>query len=206
MGDQRVLDLIHRIRAKETNPSSLDAETRRHCVDLLAEQGVSTVDMAQLLGVSERTINRDRTAIREANALTVDPKLPRVVAGEILGHWRASMERLTRAARDRNAPAAVRVDAERCASLVMTQCIGKLQSLGFLPMAQHQLKAEVTHRMGTDESLDETEAELERLLEIESGDEQASKALKEIRKATRHVKRVLNTAQDADGGGGGGGT
>jgi hypothetical protein len=130
---QPVLDLIAKLKEGEIRGKTLSASDRRRCVDYLTGEGLSIPEIAQLLGRTERTIQRDRAFIRTQNALSVTPGFPNELAGEMLREARGCTERMRRAARDREAAPSERIEAERACFGIMARSIELLQSLGFLP-------------------------------------------------------------------------
>jgi len=69
-----VIALINDIKNKTIDPKSLNIYTRRECVNYLMLSGLSSVEMAHLFNVDERTIRRDKKEIRSANALAIDDR------------------------------------------------------------------------------------------------------------------------------------
>jgi hypothetical protein len=132
---QPVLDLIGKLKDGAIQGKTLSAPNRRSCVDYLTGEGISIPEIAQLLGRTERTIQRDRAFIRAQNALSVAPGFANEVAGEMLREVRGCTERMRRAARDKEAAPSERIDAERACFDITARSIELLQSLGFLPTA-----------------------------------------------------------------------
>lgn len=132
---QPVLELIGKLKEGVIQGKTLSAPNRRSCVDYLTGEGVSIPEIAQLLGRTERTIQRDRAVIRAQNALSVTPGFVNEVAGEMLRELRGCTERMRRAARDKEAAPSERIDAERACFDITARSIELLQSLGFLPTA-----------------------------------------------------------------------
>jgi len=64
-----VLSLLREIRSGTVVATSLGKENRRACVEYLAAEGFSVAEMSETLKVSDRTIRRDRLAIRSAHAV-----------------------------------------------------------------------------------------------------------------------------------------
>jgi len=130
---QPVLDLIGKLKEGEIRGRTLSAPDRRRCVEYLTGEGLSIPEIAQLLGRTERTIQRDRAFIRTQNALSVTPGLANELAGEMWREARGCTERMRRAARDREAAPSERIDAEKACFDITARSIELLQSLGFLP-------------------------------------------------------------------------
>lgn len=170
--EPNVLDLLGSIRSGQTAGRSLSPETRRLCVEYLAAEGVSNAEMAQLLDVTDRTIRRDREANREANALKIDDGFTDRIAGELTEEGRRAMDRIRRIARDKQIPPAVRIEGERAAYEILDRVTQRLQSLGYLPMAARQIKADLTHTVEPLGTPEEAIAELKRLQSVAGEDDQ----------------------------------
>jgi len=167
--DRGVLDLLADIKSGRVGANAISPQTRRMCVEYMVGEGVHIAEIAQLLGRTERTIRRDLDEIRKANALEIDDGFADCMAGELLMEARASVSRIRRVTRERDAPHGARIDGERAIVQILDTTIHRLQSLGYLPSATHHVKAELTHSISEPPPLDEIEAELERLKLLESG-------------------------------------
>lgn len=159
------LELIRRLRQGELEPSSLSAEARRSCVECLTSEGCSVAEIAGVLKTTERTIARDRARIREANALRRDPALTDQMAGRLVTEADASIARLRRLSRDKDAPHAARVEAERACWAISRDLVASLQRLGHLPTAATVVQADLrVEAVPPREALDEELRELELVL------------------------------------------
>jgi len=139
-----VLDAIGRLKSGLLDPKTLSADDRRACVAYLGSEGLGVAEIAQLMQVSDRTIRRDREAIRDANALEPDPALAGRVAGQLMVEAEACMTRIRRVTWDRDTPPGVRVEGERACFQILGEMTQRLQSLGFLPTSSQQIEASVT--------------------------------------------------------------
>ena len=110
-GECQTLNLLRRIQSSELDAKSISADDRRQLVAYLLCEGYATADMAQVLKVSDRTIERDKKAIREHDVLERDPKLVEQMVGRLVSEADLSIQRIRKTARDRGTPASVRVDA-----------------------------------------------------------------------------------------------
>lgn len=128
-----VLTLIQNIRDRRIDPSVLDSEDRRRCVEVLRGEGYSVAEIGRILKKSERTIQRDLAQIRTDNALRVRPGFAEEMAGEMVRQAEVSVARLRRIAREQAASAMERLMAESAAWRVHSDMIIRLQSLGHLP-------------------------------------------------------------------------
>jgi hypothetical protein len=124
--------------------------------------------MAHLLGVSTRTIARDRQAIHEQNAIEHDPRLAALFAGRLAAEYEASSSRIRRLARDRETPPAVRMDGEHKCFEMLDRLVQRLQSMGYLPTAAQRVQGEVTHSVGDLGTLADLQREVKRIAEIEA--------------------------------------
>lgn len=162
-----VLGLLTEIRAGRTDPKSIGVDERRRCVMHLGAEGVSVPEIAGLLQTSERTIARDRQAIREEQALEPDPQLSGLMAGRLVAEAETCIARIRRVTRDKEAPHTARIDGERAVFDILDRMTQRLQSLGLLPVSVQRLEASLTHRLEGEVSLAEIEAEAGRLKVIE---------------------------------------
>lgn len=147
-GDERsVLDLICGIKDGTVDPARFEHEERQACVAHLSGEGYLGPEIAQILRVSERTIRRDRSAIRDAASLGHDPALVERIAGQLTTEADLCIGRIRRAIRDRQTPAATRIEGERACFQILIRLVDRLQSLGFLPTAAQRVSAELTHHI-----------------------------------------------------------
>jgi len=105
-------DVIRDISNGVRKAEDLDASTRQECVLQLSLDGFSNEEIACLLRVSERTVTRDRQAVRKTHALKPDCELGDELLGEFQAHVMTSIRRLTRLCNDPTMPPAVRVRAD----------------------------------------------------------------------------------------------
>lgn len=69
----RALGLLQKIQAGRLHPKCIKPDERRLVVTYLMADGYGTAEMAQILKVSDRSIERDKKAVREANSIAADP-------------------------------------------------------------------------------------------------------------------------------------
>ena len=63
-------------------------------------EGQSTAEIVHLLKVSDRTIERDKKAIREENAISQDPELANIIAGRLVDEAQICIQRIRKFERD----------------------------------------------------------------------------------------------------------
>lgn len=189
--EERTLSLLQKIQAGTVDPRCIRPAERRLLVSYLMADGYCTADMAQILKVSDRSIERDKKTVRETNALAADPELVEQMAGRLVCEAELSIQRIRKAARDKITPPAVKVDAEHRCYQVVSDMIGSLQRLGYLPIASARLQADFTHNIG---QIPDFEAEVQRLRQItgetKGTDPQLTEQLNQIETELVKVKLV----------------
>ncbi len=159
----RTLSLLKKIDSGAVDPTCIGVPERRQLVGFLMGDGCSTAEISQILQVADRTIERDKKAIRESNALARDPRLVEQMAGRLKGEAEHCMQRIRRAVRDKKVSPSVSVDAERHCFEIFKGMIQTLQGLGHLPTAIRKVEADLTHHLGELPGFDAMRAEIRRL-------------------------------------------
>jgi transposase len=163
---ERTLTLLHKIQTGLMDPKCLRIEERHLIVCYLMADGYCTAEMAQIVGCSERTIERNKKAIRQANAIVSSPQLVEQMAGRLVSEAELCVQKIRKAARDNNTPSAVKIDAEYRCFQIINQMTISLQRLGYLPTAAARLQADITHNIGQVPELSQIELEYQRLKRI----------------------------------------
>jgi len=189
---RNVIDIIRQIKANGLDPNDLSKIERRRCVQHLSGEGLSVPEIAQVMGVSDRTVARDRKAIHEEEALEHDPHLASLMAGRLVSEAELVIQRIRRVSRDRETPHAVRVEAEKSCYMILVSMTDRLQSLGYLPTAAQRIEADVRHESAAVPSHKEISVEIERLETIaeETGDGHVVKTLKKLRSTATRARLV----------------
>lgn len=143
--EQSVLSLIRKIHSGSLDPHLINIDDRRRCVEHLSGEGYSTAEIAEVLKASERTIARDRSAIREANAMEQDPALVPEIVGHLVRQGELAVARIRRVTRDAATPPAARIDGEKACWTIARELVDALQRLGYLPIAATEIKGELMH-------------------------------------------------------------
>ena len=181
---ERTLSLLQKVQAGTVDPKCIRPAERRLIVSYLMADGYSTADMAQILKISDRSIERDKKAIREANALAATPELVEQMVGRLRCEAELSIQRIRKAARDKNTPSAVKVDAEHRCYQIVSDMTASMQHLGYLPTATSKLQADFTHNIGQIPDFLQMQAEVQRLKQItgetQGTDPQLTEQLNEI--------------------------
>ena len=107
-----IAELVRQLHAGKIATETLTPEMRRQCVAQLSLEGFTNSEIAQLMRISERTVRRDRLTARRDDALAPGRSLGDELLGEFQRLTLASIQRLTRLARDAETPAYARMWAE----------------------------------------------------------------------------------------------
>ena len=205
-GPRTALSIIRDLKSGRLSGSSLARDDRQRCVEHLTAEGYTTAEIAEVLGVCERTIGRDRPAIRSANALERDPRLVGEVVGRLVQQAEASVARCRRIGREKDAPPSARVDAERTAWTVSRELVETLQKLGYLPTAAQEFRGELTHRVETSPEAGVMSAEIARLEQIvaasASADQELIARLEDAKRAVTalHAEESVRALQEGAAG------
>ncbi len=181
--DRSVLSVIRDIQQGAIEAKSLAVEDRRRCVEHLTGDGYSVAETAEIFKVDERTIARDRAAIRQANSIECDPQMTGQMIGQLMNQADTCLQRIRRVTRERDTPPNVRIDGEKTCWMIFDNLIQRLQSLGYLPTAPQQLQAELRHQIeslpGFGELTDEV-ARLELIVSAHEVSEEKQPLLQEL--------------------------
>ena len=164
--EERTLSLLQKIQAGTVDPKCIRPAERRQIVSYLMADGYSTAEIARILKVSDRSIERDKKAIRETNALAADPELVEQMVGRLVCEAELSIQRIRKAAHDKTTPQAVKVDAEHRCYQIASDMIASMRHLGYLPTATSKLQADFTHNIGQIPDFTQMQTEVQRLRQI----------------------------------------
>lgn len=145
--DRSVLSVIRDIQQGALAPRSLGLEDRRRCVEHLTGEGYSLAEIAEILKVTERTIARDRSAVRQSNAIERDDDITGEMVGQLVTQADTTINRIRRITRDSDTPPAARIEGEKACWVIARDLVQKLQSLGYLPNAPQEIRGQMTHQV-----------------------------------------------------------
>ena len=171
--EERTLSLLQKIQSGTLDPKLVRPIERRILVGFLMSDGYSATEIAQILKVSDRSVERDKKVIREENAIAPDPKLVEQMVGRLVFEAELSIQRIRKTTRDKDAPASVKIDAEHRCYQIVHDMVLSLQRLGYLPIATQRMQADITHSIGQIPELPQIELEFQRLKHI-SGENQGT--------------------------------
>lgn len=162
------ISLLRDIQSGKLDPKCIDVSQRQQLVEFLLGDGYTVAEMAQILRVADRTIERDKKAIREAHAIERDPKLVGQMVGRLISEAELAVQRIRKALREKDVAPALRVDGEQRCFQIVNDLVARLQRVGYLPTATHKVEAELTHNMGELPDLPSMQSELQRLKQIQA--------------------------------------
>ena len=205
---ERTLSLLQKIQAGTVDPKCIRPAERRLVVSYLMADGYSTADMAQILKISDRSVERDKKTIREANALAASPELVEQMVGRLRHEAELSIQRIRKATRDKTTAPAVKVDAEHRCYQIRSDMTASMRHLGYLPTATSKLQADFTHNIGEIPDYSQMQMEVQRLKQItgetQGTDSELIKQLNEIEtqlgkaKLANQIENISNIVESKD--------
>ncbi len=143
----RAIDVLQKLKSGELSGKLLGPETRQAVVSTLTADGASVAEIAAVLKVSDRTIERDRAAIAKRLALHKDPNLTGEVLGRLLSEAELAIQRIRATLRDKGIDPAVRIEGHTRWFQIMDRLVERLQSAGRVDRAPQQLQADLSHHV-----------------------------------------------------------
>lgn len=104
--------LVRRIEGGEVATAGLTKGHRQQYVQDLVIEGYFTGEIAELLGVSDRTVRRDLRAIRAAHSVERDPETVMEMVGRLVWQADIATNRIRRAVRLKTVKPSDRIEAE----------------------------------------------------------------------------------------------
>jgi len=163
----QTIALLQKIKNGQFEANSIEKAERKLLVLFLKAEGKSTAEIAHLVKVSDRTIERDKNAVREEIAITKNPKLVEQMVGMLVYESELSVQRLRKVQRDKEASAADKIEAERTNNQNRYQLFKMMQSLGYLPTAAQKIEADLIHHAASSLTLEQIQLEAERVKKIQ---------------------------------------
>ncbi len=157
------IDALKKIQSGQLDPKAIGSDDRRQLIEYLTAGGYSKAEMAAVLKVSERTVERDRKAVREANAIARDPDLLPQMVGRLVAEAELAVQQIRKTCRERSVAPGTKVDGQHRCYQIVSDLVVRLQGLGYLPSAAAKLQADVTHNLGDLPGLDEVGIQYQQL-------------------------------------------
>ncbi len=144
-----VAAVLEQLHAGEVAGAALPLELRRRCVEHLTDEAFTTGEIAQVMRISERTVRRDRAALRRAGGVAPDARLGDELLGEFERIVTGAVGRLTRLSRESTSPPYVRLWAEQAMVRIYQRYIETAHRLNYIEDGQRRLREQRTES-GTD--------------------------------------------------------
>lgn len=125
--------LVRRIQAGDISTAGLTKAQRQPYVEQLTIEGYFTSEIAELLGVADRTVRRDLRAIRAAHCVEQDPETVKDLVGRLVWQADSSVSQIRRAVRSRGARVADKIVGQRSCWEIEQQLFERLQRIGYVP-------------------------------------------------------------------------
>lgn len=138
--DVIVGDIIRQLHTGELNANELPTDVRRACVRHMTDEGYTAFDIAAALQVTDRTVHRDRAALRQANAVAPTLELGDELLGEMQRVTYNAIQKLTRLASNHDTPAFARLWASEAMSRVFERFIKMAQSMEYIQTGRGRLR------------------------------------------------------------------
>ena len=180
-----VIKILNQIRNKEIDPETLDQDIRVECVDYLwITEGHSTSVIANLLGVDERTVRRDKELVRKrmGEKLSTEDNLARI--GELIEKATSTHEHLMRLARSKEGSLQEKSQTGFFLWKAIEGQIKLYQSLGYAPSKAMQVEADVHHHE-EEKTVEQLKAELAEMEKIVSNDKVNDPEISELIKIAK---------------------
>lgn len=142
-GAPDVESAIHQVHAGKRMATELPLDLRHQCVAHLTMQGFTTTDIAAALHMNERTVRRDRAAIREDEAILPDMHLGDELLGEYQRYLHAGIQRLTRRANDKGEPAFVRLWAEEAITRMYQRFLDTARKMNYTRDGETRVRQQI---------------------------------------------------------------
>jgi len=163
----QTLALLQKIKDRQINPKSIGKANRLLLVSFLTNEAQTTAEIAHLLKVTIKTIQRDIKVLHEENAITKDPKLVGQMVGRLVSEAELCKQRIRKFQRDRDASPADKMEGERLCFQIICRLTERMQSLGYLPIEAQKIEADLIHRAASSLTLEEIQIEAGRVKQIQ---------------------------------------
>ncbi len=127
-----ILELAKQLENKTINPTGQRKGDLKKCADLFKSRGYSNTDIAEILDVDEKTVQRYIKDQREENALAISSNFQKQIVGEIVRDWHKQYYRLLRLSYSEGMTANEVMKAIYLAHQVEKDGIELLERLGYL--------------------------------------------------------------------------
>jgi transposase len=127
-----ISELAKQLENKTINPAGQRKGDLKKCADLFKSRGYSNTDIAEILDVDEKTVQRYIKDQREENALAISSNFQKQIIGEVVRDWHKQYYRLLRLSYSEGITANEVMKAIYLAHQVEKDGVELLERLGYL--------------------------------------------------------------------------
>lgn len=127
------ISLVRQIKSGQLKYENLSKEGRICCVEFLMQRECSTAAIAEVLGVSDKTVYRRKTDIKKKNAIKQSPEFTSQYVGSLHQKMEHICGSLIKMSQEDNSSDFARVSALTNAGKKLLEYSRFLQSIGYLP-------------------------------------------------------------------------
>lgn len=135
-----VLQIIRHLNSGQLCATELSIDSRRACVAHMTDEGFSACEIADVLRTTERTVHRDRAALRQFNAIEPNLRLGDEMLGELQRLTCLAIQKLTRLANDHNATPYTRLYAPEAICRVYERFMKMANAMEYLEHGDGRLR------------------------------------------------------------------
>jgi len=140
-----ILTGLQRIKDGLLDPKTLSKEGRQPYVEVLFSEEYTEMQIAEILKVSEKTIQRDIKDIRDRNSLSPDVAQAKQIIGDFFKKALLHHSRLVRLSREQDISNDNKIQAEFFAWRILKEMVTVMQSLGYLPLKPQEIVSDIYH-------------------------------------------------------------
>lgn len=142
-----ILTGLQRIKDGLLDPKTLSKEDRLPYIEVLFSEEYTEMQIAEIMKVSEKTIQRDIKDIREKNSLSPDVIQAKQIIGDFFKKALLHHGRLVRLSREKGTSDENKIQAEFLAWRILKEMIAAMQSLGYLPLKPQEIVGDLFHHI-----------------------------------------------------------
>jgi len=182
-----ILQILQGLKDGSCAPEAVPKELIPIIVGYLVFEGWTYPQISQLLGSYDKKVQRARGDFEEMVKATTSLEFVRRKVGYFIAAADNQIGALIRIARSPDASNADKIAAENAAWKIRVDVFSKLQSVGYLPIQQPQISADLFHHV-VDESEDEAVSNRNMLFDIENALQKAGTLDETIQARVRILK------------------
>lgn len=164
-----ILTALQRIKDGLLDPKTFSKEDRQPYVEVLLSEEYTEMHIAEILKVSDKTIQRDIKDIREKNSFSPGVTQAKQIIGDFFKKAMLHHGRLVRLSRDKGTSDENKIQAEFLAWRILKEMIAAMQSLGYLPLKPQEIVGDLFHHIneqGSEKSFQDVRKALTDVIDV----------------------------------------